>query len=168
MQHDDGNVVYFPALRGCHTWGHTYEEAVSRASEALVGQIEALQKNGEAIPQEEERSPVSLGLVIDVPMLVSATGCRRARRGMLIACSCAWVSPQLTRKAATATTVTHSPERLRLAFPCIRATCRAGCSRKSFATQGSPRTNFAQCYDCPFHTLSLPRLRQPDNRSILP
>ena len=67
---DDGYVVYFPALRGCHTWGHTYEEAVSRASEALVGHIEALQKNGEAIPQEEDRSPVSLGLVIDVSMLV--------------------------------------------------------------------------------------------------
>ena len=71
VHHDnDGYVVYFPALRGCHTWGHTYEEAVSRASEALVGQIEALQKNGEAIPQEEECSPVSLDLVIDVTMLV--------------------------------------------------------------------------------------------------
>ena len=48
----------------------SYEEAVSRAGEALVGHIEALQKNGESVPQEEVRSPVSLGLVIDVPMLV--------------------------------------------------------------------------------------------------
>ena len=71
VHHDgDGYVVYFPALRGCHTWGHTYEEAVSRASEALIGHIEALQKNGESVPQEEVRSPVSLGLVIGGPMLV--------------------------------------------------------------------------------------------------
>ena len=41
-----------------------------RGLTVAYGHIEALQKNGEAIPQEHDRSPVSLGLVIDVPMLV--------------------------------------------------------------------------------------------------
>ena len=45
-------------------------DAPESASDALVGHIEALQNNGEGIPREQVRSPVSLGLVIDVPMLV--------------------------------------------------------------------------------------------------
>jgi predicted RNase H-like HicB family nuclease len=42
---EQGYLAYFPALSGCHTWGNTYEEAVKHAEEALLGYLEALQKN---------------------------------------------------------------------------------------------------------------------------
>jgi antitoxin HicB len=67
---DGGYLAYFPALPGCHTWGESYEQAVKNAEEALVGYLEALQKNGEAIPQERAPSQaVSLGLVVKLPAL---------------------------------------------------------------------------------------------------
>jgi antitoxin HicB len=69
-RHDDGYLAYFPALPGCHTWGKTYEEAVNHAEEALVGFLEALQKNGEEIPVEQPSAPVSLGLVVELPAAV--------------------------------------------------------------------------------------------------
>ena len=70
-QDEGGYLAYFPALPGCHTWGSTYEEAVKNAEEALIGYLEALQKNGEKIPQEDHPSgAVSLGLVINLPALV--------------------------------------------------------------------------------------------------
>ena len=55
--HEDegGYLAFFPALPGCHTWGASYEEAVKNAEEALLGYLEALQKNGEAIPQDDHR-----------------------------------------------------------------------------------------------------------------
>ena len=63
-----GYLAYFPALAGCHTWGDTYEEAVKNAEEALVGYLEALQKNGEKIPIEDHPEPgVSLGVVVNLP-----------------------------------------------------------------------------------------------------
>jgi antitoxin HicB len=66
-----GYLAYFPALAGCHTWGKTYEEAVKNAEEALVGYLEALQKNGEKIPEEDHPAAgVSLGVVINLPELV--------------------------------------------------------------------------------------------------
>jgi len=48
-----------------------YEEAVKHAEEALVGYLEALHRNGEAIP-EEDHAPgeVSLGVVVNLPELV--------------------------------------------------------------------------------------------------
>jgi antitoxin HicB len=51
-RHDDGYLAYFPALPGCNTWGKTCEDAVKHAEEALIGFLEALQKNGEEIPVE--------------------------------------------------------------------------------------------------------------------
>lgn len=71
--HEDegGYLAYFPALPGCHTWGKTYEEAVKNAEEALIGYLEALQKNGETIPQEDQPAgEVSLGVVVNLPALV--------------------------------------------------------------------------------------------------
>jgi antitoxin HicB len=47
---ESGYLAFFPALPGCHSWGSTYEEAVRNAEEALIGYLEALQKNGESIP----------------------------------------------------------------------------------------------------------------------
>ena len=70
-QEDGGYLAFFPALPGCHTWGGTYEEAVNNAEEALTGYLEALQKNGETIPVEDE-SPhsVSLGMIVRTPVNV--------------------------------------------------------------------------------------------------
>jgi predicted RNase H-like HicB family nuclease len=68
---EGGYLASFPALPGCHTWGATYEEAAKNAEEVLVGYLEALQKNGEAIPQEDHLSgEVSLGVVVNLPELV--------------------------------------------------------------------------------------------------
>ncbi|MGD0024830.1 MAG: type II toxin-antitoxin system HicB family antitoxin [Xanthobacteraceae bacterium] len=50
---EGGYLAFFPALPGCHTLGASYEEAVKNAEEALLGYLEALQKNGEAIAQED-------------------------------------------------------------------------------------------------------------------
>ena len=69
-RHDDGYLAYFPALPGCHTWGRTYETAVKHAEEALIGFLEALQKNGEDIPVERPSAPVSLGLVVELPTAI--------------------------------------------------------------------------------------------------
>jgi antitoxin HicB len=69
-RHDDGYLASFPALPGCNTWGKTYEDAVKHAEEALIGFLEALQKNGEDIPVEHPSVPVSLGLVVELPTAV--------------------------------------------------------------------------------------------------
>ncbi len=69
-RHDDGYLAYFPALPGCNTWGSNYEEAVKHAEEALIGFLEALQKNGEDIPVERPSAPVSLGLMVELPTAV--------------------------------------------------------------------------------------------------
>jgi antitoxin HicB len=70
-QDEGGYLAYFPALPGCHTWGKTYEEAVKNAEEALIGYLEALQKNGETLPPEDQPAgEVSLGVVVNLPALV--------------------------------------------------------------------------------------------------
>jgi predicted RNase H-like HicB family nuclease len=48
---EGGYLACFPALPGCHTWGDTFEEAVKNADEVLTGYLEALQKNGQSIPE---------------------------------------------------------------------------------------------------------------------
>lgn len=68
---ESGYLAYFPALHGCTTWGATYEQAVKRAEEALVGYLEALQINGQDLPREEHPpADVSLGLMVTVPAMV--------------------------------------------------------------------------------------------------
>ena len=68
---EGGYLAHFPALPGCHSWGDTYEEAVKNAEEAVMGYLEALQRNGEKIPQEDRPSAdVSLGLLVNLPELV--------------------------------------------------------------------------------------------------
>lgn len=42
--------AHCPALKGCHTWGHTYEEALSHIKEAVELYIEDLREAGEPIP----------------------------------------------------------------------------------------------------------------------
>ena len=66
-----GYLAYFPSLRGCHSWGDTYEQAVSRAREALIGYLEALALSGKRIPSgDRPSSSVSLGLIVHVPSMV--------------------------------------------------------------------------------------------------
>jgi predicted RNase H-like HicB family nuclease len=52
--------AYCPALRGCHTWGHTYEEALANAREAVELYVEDLVKAGESIPIDAEQGAVRL------------------------------------------------------------------------------------------------------------
>jgi len=62
---------FFPALPGCHSWGTTYEEAVKNSEEALIGFLEALQKNGESIPEGDQPvEEVSLGVFVNLPAQV--------------------------------------------------------------------------------------------------
>jgi predicted RNase H-like HicB family nuclease len=67
---ESGYLAYFPSLPGCHTWGRTHEEAVKYAEEALIGYLEALQINGQALPQEAQLpGDISLGVMVKVPMM---------------------------------------------------------------------------------------------------
>ena len=66
---EEGYLAHFPALAGCHAWSETYEGAVARAEEALLGYIEALAKSGKKIPIERHPAHgVSLGLMVEVPV----------------------------------------------------------------------------------------------------
>ncbi len=66
-----GYLAYFPSLSGCHTWGETYEEAVARAREALLGYLEALSLAGKNIPKgDKPAADVSLGLMVHVPATI--------------------------------------------------------------------------------------------------
>ena len=50
---EDGGKAYHaycPGLKGCHTWGHTYEEALMNVQEAVELYIEDLIEAGEAMP----------------------------------------------------------------------------------------------------------------------
>jgi predicted RNase H-like HicB family nuclease len=47
-----------PALRGCHSWGLTYHEALANIREAVELYVEDLRESGEAIPIDPERGAV--------------------------------------------------------------------------------------------------------------
>ena len=50
---EDGRKAHHascPALKGCHTWGHTYAEALANIREAVGPYIEDLRDSGEVIP----------------------------------------------------------------------------------------------------------------------
>jgi antitoxin HicB len=66
-KYPDGYLASFPGLRGCHTWGKTYEEAVRNAEEALVGYIEAAKPADGRATVASSPAKVSLGVVIEVP-----------------------------------------------------------------------------------------------------
>ena len=60
-------IVTVPALRGCHTFGATYEEAVVRAKECIEGFLFALRKAGDPIPVEKVEMPSSFRMPIFAP-----------------------------------------------------------------------------------------------------
>ena len=50
--------AYCPALKGCHTWGHTYQEALANIREAVELYIEDMIEAGEEIPVDPEKGIV--------------------------------------------------------------------------------------------------------------
>jgi len=42
--------AFCPALKGCHTWGRTYDEALANAREAIELYLEDLRESGQAVP----------------------------------------------------------------------------------------------------------------------
>ena len=67
---DGGYLAYFPALPGCHTWGATYEEAVTNAEEALAVYVETLNAHGDPLPDEPGPDrPISLGVMVRTPIV---------------------------------------------------------------------------------------------------
>lgn len=60
-QFEDGRQAYHahcPALQGCRTWGHTYEEALANIKEAVELYVDDLQETGKPIPVELEKGTV--------------------------------------------------------------------------------------------------------------
>lgn len=58
---EDGRKAYHascPALKGCHTWGHTCQEALANLREAVELYVEDLRAAGEPIPLDAERGAV--------------------------------------------------------------------------------------------------------------
>ena len=50
--------AYCPALKGCHTWGHTSEEALMNVQEAIQLYVDDLLEAGEAIPGNPDQGMV--------------------------------------------------------------------------------------------------------------
>jgi antitoxin HicB len=65
---EDGYLASFPALRGCNTWGVTYEEAINNAREALTAYLETLDELGKPFPKDKAHEHISLGLTVRMPI----------------------------------------------------------------------------------------------------
>jgi len=50
--------AYAPTLKGCHTWGHTYEEALAHIQEAVELYVEDLLEARETIPVDPGKGAV--------------------------------------------------------------------------------------------------------------
>jgi predicted RNase H-like HicB family nuclease len=58
---EDGRRAFHascPALKGCHTWGHTPEEALTNIDEAVALYVEDLRAAGEPIPVDPDLGAV--------------------------------------------------------------------------------------------------------------
>ncbi len=50
---EDGRKAWHascPALKGCHTWGHNYQEALANIHEAIDAYLQDLLESGELLP----------------------------------------------------------------------------------------------------------------------
>jgi predicted RNase H-like HicB family nuclease len=56
----EGWHAFCPALKGCHTWGHTREEAMANAREAVELYVQDLIEAGEQIPVDAGQGTVEL------------------------------------------------------------------------------------------------------------
>lgn len=62
-QFEDGRPAWrasCPALKGCHTWGHSYEEALANAREAVEFYVQDLIESGEKVPVDAQQGTVEL------------------------------------------------------------------------------------------------------------
>jgi predicted RNase H-like HicB family nuclease len=50
---DGGYHVFAPALKGCHSWGETREEALDHIKEAITLWLESAEELGIPIPDRE-------------------------------------------------------------------------------------------------------------------
>ncbi|PKB66815.1 MAG: hypothetical protein BZY81_06270 [SAR202 cluster bacterium Io17-Chloro-G4] len=60
-QFEDGRNAYHaycPALKGCHTWGHTYDEALVNIQDAVEIFVEDLLEAASAIPVGPENGVI--------------------------------------------------------------------------------------------------------------
>lgn len=60
---DDGREAwhaYCPALKGCHTWGHSREEAIANCREAVDLYVQDLIEAGEPVLVDAEQGTVEL------------------------------------------------------------------------------------------------------------
>jgi len=58
---EDGRQAFHahcPALKGCHTWGHTFEEALVNIQEAVDLFVDDLMAAGETVPVDSEHDVV--------------------------------------------------------------------------------------------------------------
>lgn len=62
---EGGFVVIVPKLPGLVTEGDTFEKAMDMAKDAIVGYLQVLQKQGEQIPEPDDKSITAL---IDVTL----------------------------------------------------------------------------------------------------
>ena len=60
---EDGFIVAScPALPGCHSQGHSREEALTNIREAIEGVIESMRKHGEPLPSESDMYEVEVAV----------------------------------------------------------------------------------------------------------
>lgn len=52
--------AFCPGLKGCHTWGHSPEEALANIQEAVQIYIEDLLESGDPVPVDPEKGVVAL------------------------------------------------------------------------------------------------------------
>src|SRR5260370_1483960 len=71
--------AYCPALRGCHTWGHTYEEALANIREAIDLYVQDLLEACQAIPVDQGTIELSEPAVLVHVLRVFHWACRIAR-----------------------------------------------------------------------------------------
>jgi antitoxin HicB len=62
LREEDGRYsVSVPALKGCHSWGHTLPEALRMIEEAMRLYLEVWQEDGKPLPPDEPEVRVSMG-----------------------------------------------------------------------------------------------------------
>jgi len=50
---DGGYHVFCPALKGCHTQGDTYDEALTNIQDAMKLYLESMIENHDPVPEED-------------------------------------------------------------------------------------------------------------------
>jgi predicted RNase H-like HicB family nuclease len=46
--------AFCPALKGCHTWGHTHDEALANVREAVELYVDELRESGQPVPLDPD------------------------------------------------------------------------------------------------------------------